>query len=52
MPLKVSPKPDTVIRVFMDFKPLDKKIEIKEQKLTKQTRKGFTIVEWGGSLIK
>lgn len=52
MPLKVSPKPDTVIRVFMDFKPLDKKIEIKEQKLTKQTRKGFTVVEWGGSLIK
>ena len=51
MPLEISPKPDTVIRVVMNFKPLDKEIKIKEQKLTPKTRSGYTIVEWGGSEI-
>lgn len=48
MPLEFSENPDTLIRIIMDFKPLDKKIDVKEQKLTKVTRSGFTIVEWGG----
>ena len=48
MPLNISVKPDTLIRVSMDFKGLDKKIKVKEQKLQKATRSGFTIVEWGG----
>lgn len=48
MPLEFSENPDTLIRIIMDFKPLDKKINVKEQKLTKVTRSGFTIVEWGG----
>ena len=52
MPLDVSPTPDTVIRVLMIYKPIDKKINIKEQKLETPTRKGFTVVEWGGSLVK
>ena len=51
MPLTINPKPDSIIRVFMAFKPLDNRIKIKEQKLKKQTRKGFSVVEWGGSLI-
>ena len=51
MSLDINPKPDTVIRVLMDYKPLDKKIDIKEQKLSTPTRQGFTVVEWGGSLI-
>ncbi|PJJ07971.1 TonB-dependent receptor-like protein [Flavobacterium sp. 1] len=45
----VFPKPDTSIRIFMDFYGLDEKIKIQEQKLVKQERKGFTLVEWGGS---
>ena len=48
-PLQISPEPDTVIRVLMDVKPLEKPVLVEEQKL-KQTpqRKGFTVVEWGG----
>ena len=52
MPLEISKKPDTLIRVYMDFKPLNKKINVKMQKLEKVNRKGFTIVEWGGSIIE
>ncbi len=51
MPLIINPKPDTIIRVMMEYTPLDKKIKVKEQKLNQVTRKGFTAVEWGGSLI-
>ncbi len=51
MPLEVTPKPDTTIRVYMQFKALDKKKEVKEQLLTKRVRKGYTLVEWGGSKI-
>ena len=52
MPLEVSTKPDTIIRVLMDYKALDKPIKVKEQKLTTPERNGFTVVEWGGSIIK
>lgn len=50
--LNVSPAPDTVIRVFMAFKASNEFVEIKEQTLTAPARKGFTLVEWGGSEIK
>ena len=52
MPLDISPAPDTVIRVIMDFKALDEEIEIKEQILKTPIRTGFTVVEWGGSELK
>ena len=51
MPLEVSPKPDTIIRVQMDFKALDNPITVKEQELTKVKRTGYTVVEWGGTEI-
>ena len=51
MPLEIVPEPDTVIRVLMDYKPLNNKIDVKEQMLNKQVRTGYTVVEWGGSLI-
>ena len=47
--LNVTPKPDTLIRIFLSIKKLDSPIEIKEQKLEHVERKGFTVVEWGGS---
>ena len=47
--LNVTPKPDTLIRIFLSIKKLDSPIEIKEQKLEHIERKGFTVVEWGGS---
>lgn len=52
MPLEVNPTPDTTIRIIMNYKPLDKKISVKEQNLVQKERKGFTLVEWGGSQIK
>lgn len=47
-PLYVSPKPDTVIRVFLDMEGFDTNIELPAQKLTSTFRHGFTVVEWGG----
>ena len=52
MPLELSVEPDTLIRVLMQYKPLDEYIEVKEQKLTTTERNGFTVVEWGGAEIK
>ncbi|MDH4358671.1 MAG: hypothetical protein OEV37_01820 [Candidatus Berkelbacteria bacterium] len=49
-PLKVTPKPDSVIRVFLDFAALDKSVALPPQVLPKYERKGFTVVEWGGLL--
>lgn len=51
MPLEISKEPDTIIRVLMEYKPLDKYIEVKEQELEMPERKGFTVVEWGGTEI-
>ena len=51
MELYIDPKPDTIIRVRMDYKALDKKIKVKNQELTRVERKGYTIVEWGGTEI-
>lgn len=50
-PLSVHPRPDTIIRVFLDFKGLDKPIALIPQKLSAPTRNGFTLVEWGGLLV-
>ena len=52
MPLEVTPQPDTMIRIVMNFKPLKETIKIKEQKLETPIRTGFTVVEWGGSIIQ
>lgn len=52
MPLEFSKKPDTLIRIIMDYKPLKEKINVKEQVLERNTRSGFTVVEWGGRKIK
>lgn len=49
-PLVVFPKPDTVIRVLMDFVPLEKKIKAEGFEIKTPKRNGFTVVEWGGVL--
>ena len=49
--LKVTPEPDTVIRVNMLWYPSNTYIDIEPQDLTlfnPAERKGFTVVEWGG----
>ena len=48
--LVITPKPDSVLRVFMVYKPLQQKITVSEKALKRFTRKGFTVVEWGGGL--
>jgi hypothetical protein len=50
--LIITPSPDSVLRVFMAVKPLDKPVEIEEQTLNPFIRTGFTVVEWGGCIIK
>jgi hypothetical protein len=49
-PLEVTPEPDKVIRVFMDWQPLDEPQEVEPLEITTPTREGFTVVEWGGAL--
>ena len=46
--LNVEPKPDTLIRIFLFIKKVNTPIAIKEQKLEKIERRGYTVVEWGG----
>jgi hypothetical protein len=51
-PLSVNPRPDTSIRIFLEFQGLEKPISLKTQKLTAPNREGFTLIEWGGLLLK
>jgi len=48
-PMNIFPAPNTVIRVFLDWSPLDNNnLNIKPEILTHINREGFTVVEWGG----
>jgi hypothetical protein len=47
-PLDISPAPDTVIRVFFDYRGLDDPVQVAPQVLSAPARRGFTVVEWGG----
>ena len=50
--LVINPKPDSLLRVAIHVKKVNKKTNIKEEKLPKFERKGFTAVEWGGVIHK
>ena len=50
--LTVDPAPDTLLRVFMAWKPLTSAVEISPQTLTAPERTGFTAVEWGGAKVQ
>lgn len=50
--LNITPKPDSILRIMMLFKSLDKPIEIEEQEIKSFERKGFTVIEWGGTEVK
>jgi len=50
--LTITPKPDSILRVFMVYKPTKRKISIEPQIITPFERKGFTVIEWGGTAIK
>ena len=50
--LTIDPAPDTLLRVFMAWKPLTKAVDIEPQTLTAPERCGFIAVEWGGAEVK
>ena len=50
--LEITPTPDSILRVYMAAKPMDSYVEIEPQTFDGFERKGFTIVEWGGSVIE
>ena len=46
--LTITPKPDTLIRVFMGYYSSDEYVTLPQQRLNTPERNGFTVVEWGG----
>jgi len=50
--LDINPKPDSLLRVFMVYKPLNQAISIPSQSFSAFSRNGFTVVEWGGEEAK
>lgn len=50
-PLTITPKEDSLLRVFMVVKALQEPIEVKAQTFKPFERKGFTVVERGGTEI-
>jgi hypothetical protein len=51
-PLYVSPRPKTVIRIFMDWQPLSGPMDLPAPEIVAPERNGFTLVEWGGTLFE
>ncbi len=49
-PLSITPKPDSVIRILMDYEPLTAPRNVEPLKIITPQRNGFTVVEWGGVL--
>ena len=49
--LTISPEPDTLIRVFMAFQPLEQEVNIVPQEFAAPERTGLTVVEWGASEV-
>ena len=50
--LDIDPTPDSLLRVFMAWKPLGRLQTIEPQTFTPFARDGFTVVEWGGCEVK
>ena len=50
--LEISPSPDSLLRVFMAYRPLSAPIDIEPQAFDTFVRQGFTVVEWGGTEIR
>lgn len=50
--LEITPEPDSILRVFMVFQPLEEPISIEEPELPGFERKGFAVIEWGGAELK
>lgn len=49
--LYITPEPDSLVRVFMTYSPLQEPVQVPRQTLKRAQRSGFTVVEWGGRVI-
>ena len=49
--LNITPTPDSLLRVFMAWQPLEAPVETEPQTLESFIREGFTVVEWGGAKV-
>lgn len=49
--LDITPQPDSILRVFMAYQPLEQAVDIQPQTLAGFVREGFTVVEWGGTEV-
>ncbi len=49
--LDITPKPETLIRIFMEYSHEIPNNPIKEQELPSLKRRGYTVLEWGGTEI-
>lgn len=46
--INITPKPDSMLRVAIHVKKVNNEVKIKEQKLERFERIGFSAIEWGG----
>lgn len=49
-PLEITPTPDTIIRVLMDYEGLQEPKAVEGYEINAPERSGFTVIEWGGVL--
>ena len=50
--LTITPKPDSMLRVFMAYQALEEPIEIEAPTIKPFEREGFCVVEWGGAKVE
>ena len=50
--LNITPNPDSLLRIFMAYVPLEDAVNIEPQQLETFERKGFAVVEWGGCELR
>lgn len=49
--MRVTPRPDTVVRQFMIFRGSQAPVAVGAPELPQRNRRGFTVVEWGGAEV-
>ena len=49
--LEIEPRPDSILRVFMAWKANDSFVDVSAPDIKPFERKGFTVVEWGGTEV-
>ena len=52
IPLTIVPKPESIQRILMVYKPVDANYNVRPQVLEPFSRRGYTVIEWGGMELK